>query len=207
MNNYTNVIKYKLLAPVYDILVGNRMFIEARKKGFALLQFQPGENVLLVGLGTGQDLPFLPDGINVVGIDISEAMLAKAEKRAEGRNIRLVNMNAEKLEFKDETFDTVVLNLILSVVENPNRAMSEAIRVLKRNGRILVFDKFLEGNKKPSLFRKLLNAVTSLLGTDINRRFRDIINGLPVTVICDMPLMFTGSYRVIFLKKIDFDCH
>lgn len=203
MNNYTNVIKYKLLAPVYDILVGNRVFIEARRKGFALLRFQPGENVLLVGLGTGQDLPFLPDGINVVGIDISEAMLAKAEKRAKGRNIRLLDMNAEKLEFKDETFDTVVLNLILSVVENPQKAMSEAIRVLKRNGKILVFDKFLEGNKNPSLFRKLLNSVTSLLGTDINRRFRDIINGLPVTVIKDMPLMYAGSYRIIFLNRID----
>lgn len=203
MNNYTNVIKYKLLAPIYDILVGNRMFIKARRKGFALLQFQPGENVLLVGLGTGQDLPFLPDGINVVGIDISEAMLAKAEKRAKGRNIRLLNMNAERLEFKDETFDTVVLNLILSVVENPNRAMSEAVRVLKRDGRILVFDKFLEGNKNPSLFRKLLNSVTSLLGTDINRRFRDIMNGLPVTVICDMPLMYAGSYRIIFLNRIN----
>lgn len=203
MNNYTNVIKYKLLAPVYDIFVGNHMFIEGRRKGFALLRFQPDDNVLLIGLGTGQDLPFLPDGINVVGIDISEAMLAKAEKRAKGRNIRLLNMNAEKLEFKDETFDTVVLNLILSVVEYPHKAMSEAVRVLKRDGRILVFDKFLEGNKNPSLFRRLLNSVTSLLGTDINRRFRDILDGLPVTVIYDMPLMFTGNYRVIFLKKIN----
>ena len=199
MNNYTNVIKYKFLAPVYDTLIGNHFFVEARRKGFSLLEFQPGQNVLLVGIGTGQDLPLLPENMHIVGVDLSDAMLARAGRIARGRDIKLLNMNAEVLEFPEETFDTIVLNLILSVVEEPRSAMSEAIRVLRRNGNILVFDKFLEENRKPSLARIIFNSVTSLFGTDISRRFSDMIKGLPVKVVCDMPVGF--SYRIILLKK------
>ncbi|MCL4441157.1 MAG: methyltransferase domain-containing protein [Firmicutes bacterium] len=202
MNNYTNVIKYKFLAPVYDTLIGNRIFVEARRKGFALLEFQPGESILLVGVGTGQDLPLLPDNVRVVGVDISDAMLARAGRIARGRDIKLINMNAEILEFPGETFDTVVLNLILSVVENPQKAMAEAVRVLKRSGKILVFDKFLKKDQSPAIARKLLNSITTLMGTDINRYFEDIARELPVKIIHDTPSIFAGGYRIILLEKI-----
>lgn len=201
MNNFTNTIKYKVLAPVYDTLFGNRIFNDARRKGLDLLKLQPGERVLIVGVGTGQDFPFLPHDIHVVGIDISEAMLARANKKVKGSHIRLLKMNAEKLSFEDEAFDVVVLNLILSVVENPNRVMLEALRVLNKSGRVLVFDKFLPDCESPSIPRKVFNLLTSLIGTDINRRFGEITDGLPVRIICDIPSLLAGSYRVILLKK------
>lgn len=201
MNNLTNIIKYTLLAPVYDVLMGDRIFGKARKKAFSLLNFEAGQKILLVGIGTGQDLPLLPSIIDVTGIDISDAMLARAGKKIVGSNIELLKMNAEKLNFYDGSFDAVVLNLVLSVVENPHLAMAEAVRVLKRKGCILVFDKFLEANNGPTVARKLLNRVTTLIGTDINRSFKDIKGEMPLKIVQDQPALFAGNYRIILLEK------
>jgi len=200
MNNQTNKIKYKLLAPVYDSVMGNHLMTEAREKALNLLHLEQGERVLLVGVGTGEDLPFLPDSVEVVGIDISDEMLEIAKEKVQGRSVQLLNMDAERLAFPDESFDVVILDLILSVVENPKTAMSEAIRVLKKEGRILVFDKFLDDTEEPSVARRVLNVITSFIGTDINRHFGEIVEGLPVHEIYEEPSLFQGSYRIIILK-------
>lgn len=200
MNNQTNKIKYRLLAPVYDLVMGNHLMTAARQKALNLLEVQQSERVLLVGVGTGEDLLFLPDNVEIVGIDISHEMLEVAKEKVQGRTVELLNMDAEQLAFGDESFDVVILDLILSVVENPKAAMSEAIRVLKKEGRILVFDKFLDDTEEPSVARRVLNVITSFIGTDINRHFGEIVEGLPVHEIYEEPSLFQGSYRIILLK-------
>ncbi|MCX7569355.1 methyltransferase domain-containing protein [Tumebacillus sp. DT12] len=201
MKNRTNRAKYKYLSLLYDLLMGNRMFLIARKRGINLLQIQPDERLLLVGVGTGADLPLLPADAHVTGVDLSPEMLAKAAAKANGPRVQLMEMNAEKLEFPDQHFDTVVLSLILSVVETPSQAMKEALRVVKEGGSILVFDKFLHDSVSPSLGRRLLNRITSFIGTDINRRFEEIVAGLPVQVVHEESSLFKGSYRIIVLQK------
>jgi len=163
------------------------------------LQFWPGQKVLLVGIGTGQDLIYIPGEVSITGVDISEEMLARAGKRKRGAE--LILMNAEELSFNDCLFDVVVLNLVLSVVGNPGLAMAEALRVLREDGRILVFDKFLPEGKDVSLIRKMLNIITSFIGTDINRRFFDAVRGLPLDIIYDGPVAFSGNYRTILAGK------
>ncbi len=199
MNNQTNLTKYKRLAPYYDKLMGNSLFASGRRKAFSQVQIRPQEQVLLVGVGTGEDLRFLPHDVNITGIDLSEAMLKQARNKAESE-VSLLIMNAENLQFVDETFDVVVLNLILSVVENPDRAMDEALRVLKKDGTILIFDKFLEENQKPSWLRLLFNRLTTALGTDINRKLSQILSDRDVQIIEDRPVMLGGAYRAITLR-------
>ena len=80
--------------------------------------------------------------------------------------------------------------------------MSEAQRVLKPDGRILVFDKFIHSGAKVSGLRKLINSITSSIGTDINRCFEDTLQGLPVNKIRDESLMFGGMYRAILLENV-----
>jgi phosphatidylethanolamine/phosphatidyl-N-methylethanolamine N-methyltransferase len=143
MKNNTNIIKYKFLAPIYDAIF-NPFLVKARKKAFGLLDFKPDAKILLVGVGTGVDFPFIPNNCLVTGIDLSEDMLKKAKSKDRDLNVELYKMNAENLEFEDRTFDFVVLSLILSVAENPKTVMAEAIRVLNHDGRILVFDKFIK---------------------------------------------------------------
>ncbi|HUU01064.1 MAG TPA: hypothetical protein VM425_06490 [Myxococcota bacterium] len=67
---------------------------------------------------------------------------------------------------------------ILSVVPDPALCLNEALRVLRTNGRIVVFDKFLPDNSTPSLGRRLANIFSTIFGTNINRRLGDIVSGL-----------------------------
>lgn len=203
MKNSSNIKKYRRLAPFYDLVMDNRVFFKARERAFQLLPMEPNQKVLLVGIGTGEDLRFLPADVQIVGIDLSEEMLSRARKKAPYPSVELLQMNAEELHFADSSFDLVVLNLILSVVENPRLALSEALRVLKKDGRILVFDKFLQPDQQPTLLRQLFNLFTSTLGTNINRRFDEIAKGLPLQIILDEPSIFSGIYRHMIIKKRD----
>lgn len=200
MKNSTNKAKYRRLAPIYDLFFGG-ILRNAREKALAELELKAGDRILLVGVGTGLDIPLLPEGCHITGIDISEAMLAKAQARVGARDVQLAVMNAEQLQFADGTFDCVVLTLLLSVTENPRGALSEAIRVLRAGGTILVFDKFVRKGKEKGFVRRLLNVFTSFVATDINRCFEDIVAGLPVRTVKDDPSLFGGNYRIILLEK------
>ena len=201
MNNSTNILKYKRLAPVYDFIIGP-FFKKVRKRAISLINLNSKDEILMVGVGTGEDLAFIPVECIVTGIDISDAMLEKAKEKTKNRNVNLLNMNAEKLEFEDGIFDYAIFNLVLSVVENPRLAICEALRVVKDEGEILIFDKFIKRKNKASIFRKFLNKITSQIGTDINRCFEEIVEGLPISIIKDEPSVPTGNYRIVLLKKM-----
>jgi phosphatidylethanolamine/phosphatidyl-N-methylethanolamine N-methyltransferase len=62
MTNHWNRIIYRLWAPLYDATVGH-FFLPGRRRAIELLNLQPGERVLLVGVGTGADLALLPPGV------------------------------------------------------------------------------------------------------------------------------------------------
>lgn len=199
MKNDTNIVKYKFLAPIYD-LIFNPILAKARKKALWSLNFKFNDKILLIGVGTGLDIPLIPKECLITGIDLSDEMLQRAKSKAKSRNVELYKMNAENLEFADLGFDYIVLNLILSVAENPRVVMSEAVRVLKESGYILVFDKFIKG-KKAGIARKLFNKLTSFAGTDITRCFEEIAAGLPVSIVKDEGSLFGGNYRIIRLQK------
>lgn len=198
MKNESNLVKYRLLAPVYDLLFRGPLR-RARKQAISSLHLTGREGILIVGVGTGEDLPILPASAPITGIDISEAMLQRARQKAGNRNITFREMYAEHLDFPNQTFDAVILNLILSVVEDPHSTLSEALRVLKPGGRVLVFDKFVPDGRKPGLGRKVLNKVTSLIGTDITRRFEDIAEGLPINIAFSQWVL-AGLYRIMVLE-------
>jgi ubiquinone/menaquinone biosynthesis C-methylase UbiE len=200
MKNSTNIVKYKRLAPVYDLLFG-RLLDSARKKVFTSITFKEDSKVLLMGVGTGEDIKYIPDYCCCTGIDISEPMLARARKKSKSRNLLLYNMNAEKVEFPDASFDYIILNLILSVAENPQKVVSEAIRVLKNDGKILVFDKFIKKEENISFLRRIVNKFTSFAGTDINRCFEEIIAEMPLDILKDEPVFLRGAYRKISIAK------
>jgi ubiquinone/menaquinone biosynthesis C-methylase UbiE len=109
-------------------------------------------------------------------------------------------MDARQLAFPDAWFDAVIMHLILAVMPEAERGMSEAVRVLKPGGRIAVFDKFLGDDERPSLTRRLLNAVAKPLFSDLNRRLGPLMAGTQLVVERDEPVAFRGSYRVATLS-------
>ncbi len=192
---------YTLFAPVYDLMVA-RATEPMRRESLARLEGDAGEQVLIAGIGSGLDIPLLPEGPCYVGIDLTPAMLLKARNRAAGRaDIELREGDVMELPFAEGSFDTVIMHLILAVVPNPERALREAERVLKPGGRILLLDKFLRPGQHAPL-RRMLNVVTRHLATRTDVVFEDVLKCCStLTVTSDIPLLASGWFRRIELEK------
>jgi phosphatidylethanolamine/phosphatidyl-N-methylethanolamine N-methyltransferase len=199
--NQRNQRIYRLWAPVYDWL-WEGLTLPLRERAAQVLDLQSSERVLLVGVGTGADLPLLPPGVEAVGIDLSPEMLAKAQDRLPlpGREVSLVQGDATRLQMYDGAFDAAALSLVLSVVPDPVGCLRETLRVIRPGGRVVILDKFLFEGQRVSVLRCLINVVTQWLGTDINRRFDAIVDGAPCTITHQEASMFGGVYRVILLQ-------
>ena len=135
---------YDRFAPLYDRVFGRVLSPGRRLMAQATAALQP-DSVLEVGVGTGLTLAGYPAKARVVGIDLSPDMLARAHRRAEEmpeRDIRLYAMNAERMEFADDSFDCITLPYVLSVTPHPARLVQEIRRVCKPDGSILVLNHF-----------------------------------------------------------------
>jgi ubiquinone/menaquinone biosynthesis C-methylase UbiE len=201
MDNERNQAVYQLWAPIYDTVMGP-FAGKARRHALELLNLRTGESVLLVGVGTGLDLPHLHAGMKVTGIDLSPAMLCKARDKANGRDVTLLEMDAQALDFPDASFDVVILNLILSVVPDGAAAFREAWRVLRAGGRAVIFDKFAAEDGRISALRRGIGKIISLIGTDPNRRLSEIVGSSSnLTIERNEPSLLHGQYRVVLLSK------
>ena len=131
---------YGRWAPIYDLVFGH-VFAQGRLAAVQTAE-RIGGLVLEVGVGTGLSLPAYGPGTRVIGVDISEAMLAKARGRVRrlglGNVERLAVMDAEHLDFPDATFDVVVAQYVVTAVPNPEAALAEFARVLKAGGEIVL---------------------------------------------------------------------
>ncbi|RJG06864.1 methyltransferase domain-containing protein [Noviherbaspirillum cavernae] len=140
-----NVVNtYRLYAPLYDRLFG-AVFEPGRQALTEAVSSMRPASILEVGVGTGLTLSHYPAKSAVVGIDISHEMLEIARQRAEemsGRNIHLVAMNAEAMEFPDGSFDCVAIPYVLSVTPEPQRLIAEIRRVCRKGGTILILNHF-----------------------------------------------------------------
>ena len=131
-----------------------------------------------IGFGTGLSLPHYPASVTVVGVDATMGMLQFARREAErvGRRVLLVEMDAQQLAFADRTFDSVAFNLCLCTIADPERAVSEALRVA-RPGASMVFLEHVRSHLLPvALLQDAINPVTVALQEDhFNRRTADIV--------------------------------
>ena len=204
MKNRWNKVIYKLWSPVYDTFFNSGPFLYARKKVFQDLTFEPDKKILFVGIGTGADLEQVNyHDMDITAIDFSPDMLRKAKAKYRNSSIKFLEMDAQHLNFEDKQFDIIIASLILSVVPDPAACLNEMGRVLKPNGEIIVFDKFLSTEKKVSFLKKTVRPFIKVLGTDIGMNFEDLLlrsdSGLLVRE--NLPIMFDGMYKRILLGK------
>lgn len=182
-NNTWNRIRYTFYQPFYD-LAGN-YFNKYRQLSIEGLNLHPAEKILIVGAGTGLDLNLLKNQKNITAIDLTSSMVADLMGKAEELHLPVEAhvMDGHELEFPDETFDVVILHLIVAVIPDPDRCLSEVRRVLKPRGRFTVMDKFIPANGQVSFVRRLLNPFTNFFFSDITRDANALLDraGLAIT--------------------------
>lgn len=154
---------YKNIARIYDFTYGP-ILERGRKKAFDVLGLEGGMRVLEVGIGTGLSLPLYPKSVDLVGIDVSEEMLEEAKAKvgelAMGK-VSLLNMSAEKIEFPDNHFDRVVAPSVLSVVSDPQKVLSEMVRVCKPDGWISIVGHFTGETKLTQFIDRVFHPLSS----------------------------------------------
>lgn len=98
--------------------------------------------VLEIAIGTGRNLPSYPANVEITGIEISPAMLEIARWRAQslGRQVELIEGDAQALPFPDQYFDTVVCTMALCSIPDERQAIAEAWRVLRLGGRFIALE-------------------------------------------------------------------
>ena len=170
--------RYDRLAFAYDILeaplerlrfAGWRQRLKNRITGLTALE---------VGVGTGKNFPYYPSGVQVVGIDLSPRMLARARRKASNRDmsVQLREMDVQQLDFPDHYFDTVFATFVFCSVPDPVGGLHELRRVCRPSGRLLLLEHMRPENFALRLIFDALNPmVVRMMGANINRRTMDNI--------------------------------
>jgi len=164
-NKLINWYKAKIFPWLMDKNLGSSDIVKARK---SLLSHAKGE-ILEVGIGTGNNLPFYPQNIKkITAIDPYIRQI-----KSEDIQVDLYPYSCEKMGFKDNSFDVVVCTFCLCSVEDVDRTLCEIKRVLKPNGKLLILEHGKARNKIFQLLQKIANPFFNSLacGCNVNRDY------------------------------------
>jgi len=157
---------YARWAPVYDVLCGP-IFLNGRRAA-AQAARRVGGKILEIGVGTGLSFDDYDDTTEITGIDISEPMIMRARARAaSGRcpHVKgLAVMDAHDLNYPDASFDCVVAQFVITLVENPERVLSECARVARPGGQIILVNHLYSETGWAAAVERLLAQKARALG-------------------------------------------
>jgi len=192
---------YAAWAPFYDILVS--MLEDKRRRSLELAGIHEDEQVLLLGAGTGLDLNYLPRNLKPTAIDITPAMIRRLRQRAERLNMQVsaTVMDGQALLFEDGTFDVVVLHFVLAVMPEPQRALDEAVRVLRPGGRLVILNKCMKDDQTPSIAVRCVNKISRLVATDITFKLKPVLNHPRLNAVHVEQVGFGGLFKIAILEK------
>ena len=157
---------YEKLAGSYDVFFGPALHpgrLVARDR----MGITPGDHILEVGVGTGINTSLYPKNCQITGIDLSTSMLDKARERVARerlRHVRLLEMDAAKTTFADDTFDIVYAPYLISVVPDPVKVAREMRRICKPGGKIIILNHFRSANPVLSRVERAISPLTVHIG-------------------------------------------
>ncbi len=167
---------YARWAPVYDLVFG-AVFERGRRAAIAAAE-RIGGRILEVGVGTGISLPDYARSNRLVGVDLSEPMLRKAQARVAEHDLRNVEalavMDATRLALADRSFDVVVAQYVITAVPDPEATLDEFARVIKPGGEIVLVNHIGAEAGLRALFERCFAPLARRLGWRPEFRFRRV---------------------------------
>jgi len=143
----------KNMVRAYFDLVYNRLydFTTARLAPYRTLQrtcidklkFDDGDKVLCAGVGTGNEIICILKAnskVSIVGVDCSDTALKRAYKKALtwGKEIEVLTMDAQNLEFTTGSFDKVLCLHVMDFIEDKRKTTEEILRILRKGGQFVI---------------------------------------------------------------------
>ncbi len=162
--------KWNAAARSYDLMNGygpEKRWEPYKRRLFSLMWGR----VLFVAIGTGQDIQFFPPGRQIVGVDISEKMLARARPRAEAYSgtIELRHLDVHDIEELDGKFDQVFTSCTFCSVPDPVEGLRALRRALKPGGQLHMFEHTGSRYFPFSLMMNLMTPLSRRIGPEMNR--------------------------------------
>lgn len=200
---------YERWAPIYDAVCGP-IFIQGRRAA-ARAACDVGGRILEVGVGTGLSFDDYDETTEVVGIDLCEPMVAKARTRLAGGRYphikSLIVMDAHALRFADASFDCVVAQFVITLVENPERVLSECARVVKPGGEIILVNHLYSERGLTAKFERWVARHAGPLGLRPEFPFARLAEWAQrhqgTQIIERRPILPFGVYTLVRFRRID----
>jgi phosphatidylethanolamine/phosphatidyl-N-methylethanolamine N-methyltransferase len=189
---------YRRWARVYDAVFG-AVLEDGRRKMLAQVHAINPKTLLEMGVGTGLLLPKYPRETQVIGVDISDDMLALARQKVDQHTLSNTTVqldDCEHLSFATASFDCVVLPYILSVTPNPRALIDEALRVCKPGGHIIIANHF-SGSKTWAALEKIAAPVAAKIGFRSSFSYAEHIESTPLNVVAVERANLLGLSKVV----------
>ena len=210
-DNAKYMTMYNRFARWYDLsekwlggLLYGKTVDKLRRDLMAEIEWKDNLSVLYVSIGTGHDLRYIPENIDLksldfVGADISIGMLKKCQKScAKKTNLQLFHACAEDLPFEDNSFDIVYHIGGINFFSDKAKAMQEMLRVAKPGTKIMISDEtadYVDQQYKKNHFSKdYFKDATVDLG--------EIEAAIPAGVKeKELKLLWDGKFYVLTFRK------
>ncbi len=198
---------YRRYAPAYDFYFG-AMFQPGREEIIARMDCRPGDRILEVGVGTGLSLSLYPPHVEVTGIDLSREMLARARVRRRRQRLNQVValrlMNAEHMQFPDNSFDKVVAMYVVSVTPHPARMTDEMRRVCKPGGQLFIVNHFQHPNSLVRGMERLVSPFSRVMGFRPDYSLEHFIEETRLDVATQVPVNALGYWTLLRCRNNKF---
>jgi phosphatidylethanolamine/phosphatidyl-N-methylethanolamine N-methyltransferase len=193
---------YARWAPIYDALFGT-ITVVGRRAAIKVANNRSGR-VLEVGVGTGIALPLYAKHLTITGIDLSIDMLKLAHIRAEKlpHVTGVLQMDAGKLAFEDESFETVVAMYLITVVPDPEGVMRELARVVKPGGEVILVNHFSATGGLRGFIEKLMSPFAAKLGWRPEFAFERVLQEPSLELIETKNAGWFGLFTLVRFKRV-----
>jgi len=181
---------YQFIAPFYDFLLGPFMR-SIRRDVFEIVHRLQPKKVLDVACGTGDQLRLLTEnGINAVGVDMSEAMIRICRKANPAPDCLL--QDASSMAFQRHCFDLVMISFALHETgwESAEKILEEIHRVLKPSGHLLVVD-YTDFQETPFYVRQTIRMIEFMAGQRHFGNFHKYLHAGGLNTLIDKEQFFT----------------